>query len=178
LTLRCQITLGGFRRQYGFAKYKDLFTPRQLISLTTFSDLILEAREQVYIDARGAGHKDGEPLAKGDAGAVAYADAVATYLAFIVDRMSAYGSTQSTWLPKDSAIRSVFNRQAITMTWDFAEPNVFAKSSGDVSTCAKVIASCIEALHSKQGGMVEQTNAADGTLGLQEKVVFATDPPY
>ena len=30
--------------------YRDLFTPRQLVALTTFSDLVGEARERVLAD--------------------------------------------------------------------------------------------------------------------------------
>src|SRR5690606_8918921 len=39
---------------YGLIEFKDLFTPRQLTALTTFSDLVAEAREQVYADALDA----------------------------------------------------------------------------------------------------------------------------
>jgi putative DNA methylase len=37
---------------YGMPRFGDLFTPRQLVALTTFSDLVLEAREKVLADAR------------------------------------------------------------------------------------------------------------------------------
>ena len=48
---------------YGLKTYSDLFTPRQLIALTTFSDLVGEAAERVRRDARAAGLRDdGEPL--------------------------------------------------------------------------------------------------------------------
>jgi putative DNA methylase len=55
---------------YGLKTYGDLFTPRQLVALTTFSDLVQEARERVKRDAIAAGlHVDGEALARGGAGA-------------------------------------------------------------------------------------------------------------
>jgi hypothetical protein len=38
----------------GLKTYGDLFTPRQLVALTTFSDLVQEARERVKRDALGA----------------------------------------------------------------------------------------------------------------------------
>ncbi|MHB1560544.1 MAG: REP-associated tyrosine transposase, partial [Isosphaeraceae bacterium] len=45
----------GFRVQlYGMRTFGDLFTPRQLVALTTFSDLVGEAREKVLADALGA----------------------------------------------------------------------------------------------------------------------------
>ena len=41
----------------------DLFTHRQLVALTTFSDLVQEARERVKRDALAAGlPDDGNPL--------------------------------------------------------------------------------------------------------------------
>ena len=39
---------------YGLKTYGDLFTPRQLVVLTTFSDLVQQARERVRADALGA----------------------------------------------------------------------------------------------------------------------------
>ena len=69
------------RRIYGLTNFGDLFTPRQLVALTTFSDLVQEARERVKRDAIAAGlPDDGKALAEGGAGATAYADAVAVYL--------------------------------------------------------------------------------------------------
>ncbi len=46
----------GFRVQlYGMKAWADLFTPRQLVALTTFSDLVAEARQQIEKDAIAAG---------------------------------------------------------------------------------------------------------------------------
>ena len=70
----------GFRVQaYGMLKYSDLFSPRQLTALTTFSDLVGEARERVLQDALAGGMSEGERLEAGGAGAAAYADAAAAY---------------------------------------------------------------------------------------------------
>ena len=72
---------------YGMSSFADLFTDRQLVALTTFSDLVSEAREMVLTDALGAGmDADAPRLADGGTGAQAYADAVATYLGLGVDR--------------------------------------------------------------------------------------------
>ena len=65
----------------------DLFTPRQLVALTTFSDLVQEARERVKRDALAAGlPDDGKPLRDGGTGATAYADAVGVYLGVRVEQ--------------------------------------------------------------------------------------------
>ena len=74
---------------YGLNTPADLFTPRQLVALTTFSDLVQEARERVKQDALAAGMADdGLGLDAGGIGATAYADAVAVYLALAVSKLS------------------------------------------------------------------------------------------
>ena len=83
---------------YGMRTFADLFTPRQLVALTTFSDLVGEARDRVLRDAIGAElPDDGARLAEGGTGAPAYADAVATYLAFAVDKGADYWSSICSW---------------------------------------------------------------------------------
>jgi len=166
--------------EYGLDTFGKLFTARQLTVLANFSDLVGEARERTLTDARKSAFlpKDGRPLADGGGGAVAYADAVATYLAFVVDRMAMYGSTQATWLPKDNAIRSAFNRQVVPMTWDFVEANVLTKSSGAIDTCTGVVAACLDAVNPDSTGTVRFANAANGISAEAELPVVSTDPPY
>ena len=61
--------------------------PRQLVALTTFSDLVAEARARVKRDAIVAGLPgDSTPLRDGGTGAKAYAEAVGVYLAFAVSK--------------------------------------------------------------------------------------------
>jgi len=84
---------------YGLTTYGDLFTPRQLVALTTFSDLVQEAREKVKQDALTAGllgvasgatakKDDGRTLDAGGTSATAYADAVGVYLAFALSKQA------------------------------------------------------------------------------------------
>jgi len=83
---------------YGMPTWGDAFTPRQLVALTTFSDLVQEARERVQRDALAAGlPDDGKALEKIGAGATAYADAVGVYLAFAINKLADRGSTICGW---------------------------------------------------------------------------------
>ena len=83
---------------YGLKTYGDLFTSRQLVALTTFSDLVSEARAKILQDALAAGMPDdGKGLDDSGTGAMAYAEAVAVYLAFVVDKASDYWSTVCSW---------------------------------------------------------------------------------
>ncbi len=169
----------GFRvQEYGMTKWQDLFTQRQLLSLITFTDLITEVRNQALFDAVEAGlTDDGRGLDKGGVSATAYADSIAIYLACITDRMAYYGSSLTTWLTKDNALRDGMPRQALAMTWDFAECNPFGKSSGDVSTCAKVITNYLEVAEGCQSANVFQQDARV-IERLDKKILFSTDPPY
>jgi putative DNA methylase len=158
---------------YGLKTFASLFTPRQLVALTTFSDLVGEAREKVLADARAASLSDDPtPLHEGGIAAAAYADAVVTYLAFIVDRAANYGSSLSTWLPDDNAIRGTFGRQALPMTWDFCEGSYFGKSSADIKTITNTISDVIAYLRSETHCAVCQIDAPparegrDGAAGL------------
>ena len=109
---------------YGMPNWADLFTDRQLVALTTFSDLVSEARERIRLDAVAAGlPDDGVPLREGGTGATAYAEAVAVYLAFAVDKGANYWSTICAWHQTRYGIVSTFSRQALPMLWDYAEAN-------------------------------------------------------
>ena len=113
--------------EYGLATFGDLFTPRQLVALTTFSDLVSEAMERVRRDAVVAGlPDDGLPLRDGGTGATAYAEAVGVYLGLAMDKVADYWSSISTWHVSRKLIRNTFGRQAIPMTWDYAETNPFS----------------------------------------------------
>ena len=125
----------GFRvQQYGMVRWRDLFTPRQLVALTTFSDLVGEAKERIRHDAVAAGLPDDDrPLRDGGTGARAYAEAVAVYLGFALSKqLRTEGQPCGVGIPRRyTKIRNHqhFGRQAIPMSWDFAEGNPFSQSS-------------------------------------------------
>jgi putative DNA methylase len=165
---------------YGFDNYGDLFTPRQLVSLTTFADLVQEARERVKRDAIAAGlPDDNKPLRDGGIGPTAYAEAVCTLLSMAVSRLADYGSTIATWRPKDNAMRSTMPKQAIQMTWDFAEGSPFGRSSSGFRECVHVVSKVIDAaLGGGESGTAQQANARDERTARIRSPVVSTDPPY
>lgn len=165
---------------YGLATYGDLFTARQLVALTTLSDLLDEVRVRIRKDAVASGVPDHPtPLDDGGRGAVAYAEAVSVYLAFAIDRAADYCSSISTWRPKDNAMRSTLAKQAIPMSWDFAEGSPFGDSSSGFKACVDVIASVVQtSLGGPYAGHVSQANAASQSAGPPIPCVTSTDPPY
>lgn len=119
---------------YGLRTFGDLFTPRQLVALTTFSDLVAKARDRIRVDALAAGMpEDGRGLEAGGTGATAYADAVALELELCVSKETAFMCSQSRWRAGEGKTAPAFGRQAIPMVWDYAEINPFAGAGGDFS---------------------------------------------
>ncbi len=157
----------GFRVQlYGLRRHRDLFTPRQLMALTTFSHLINEVHKRVQTDARDD---------------VAYADAVATYLAFLVDKQADLANSLNRWEPVAQCPRQLFARQAIPMVWDFAEGNPLGASSGSwvvlLDNLMRSFRSSLFDFKRLRRGFAKQQDATDAINGMSHPVI-STDPPY
>lgn len=170
---------GGTCVPYGLKEWGDLFTSRQLVALTTFSDLVGEARERIRQDGLAAGlPDDSRGLEVGGTGSRAYADAVSVYLAFALSRAVDRGSTLCSWdnSPKMEALRNTFGRQALPMVWDFAEGNPFSDSSGNWTNNVEWGAKVIDKLPALAGGSSQQADAQNQEVS-REKVI-STDPPY
>lgn len=175
LSGKAQVNIG----LYGLKETADLFTNRQLTAMTTFSDLVQEAQQIAYADAVAAGMPDdGMGLADGGAGALAYGQAVGVYLAFLVDKMADYHSSICSWHSSGEKMRNVFGRQAIPMTWDYAEANPFCKSSGSLSNMLIWVYDVLKALPTSklENGSVRQFDAQsdNGMRGI----AISSDPPY
>lgn len=165
---------------YGMTTFGDLFTPRELLALTTFSDLVQEVRARVQADAISAGMADdGVGIEQGGSGAQAYADAVAVYLAFAIDRLADYGSSIATWKPSGEQVMQTYKRQALPMTWDFPESNFFAPKAICWDNAVKYSADNLLAASGGERpipGLASQQDAQ--TQELSRNKVVSTDPPY
>ena len=162
---------------FGMDHYEDLFTPRQLTALTTFSALVAEAQLKAEADAVAAGMADDHlPLRNGGHGARAYGEAVGVYLAFILDKMTDYHSSICSWNPPREGVRNTFGRQAIPMVWDYAEANPFSNSSGCFDNMLEWVKKCILEFPASQTAEVGQFDA-QRDCGLRD-IMVSTDPPY
>jgi len=170
----------GFRvGNYGMTKWSDLFTDRQLVALTTFSDLVREATQQARRDALAAGgpSDDATPLRDGGAGAGASAEVVGVYLAFAVDKLIARSTTICAWEAGYQKIQHTFGRQAIPMIWDFAEGNPFSESTGNFAALLYGVAEFPDALSTiAQAGKASVADASRQTISAGK--IVSTDPPY
>ena len=166
-----------FTPLYGLTHFKHLFTPRQLVALTTFSDLVGEAITKVKADAIAAGlPDDGESLEKLGAGATAYAQAVGVYLAFAIDKVADRNSSLCAWASLREHARNTFGRQALPMTWDFAESNPLSDSSGNFEGGIKSIHEALPSTAPDTLGFASQA-AAQSQASSRNKVI-SSDPPY
>ena len=156
---------------YGLTTFGDLFTDRQLVALTTFSDLVAEARELVRQDAVATGMPD-----DGEISAKTYADAVAVFLAFAISKLANIGSSIATWMSDRGAFRETFARQAIPMVWDYAEANPFADTGGSLGTILSKSKMAIGTFPTPAWGSAIQADAS--TQLLTDAKVVSTDPPY
>ena len=175
---------------YGLAKFGDLFTSRQLVALTTFSDLVQEAIAKAHIDALAAGMADDRSgMDVGGSEATAYAQGVGVYLALAISRFSDRNNALCTWdsgptgtksstggSARTASLRNLFSRQAIPMAWDFGEANPFSDSGGGFNSAFEWIEPAVRALSGQVAGYSAAADAQSQTVSVNK--VVSTDPPY
>ena len=178
----------GFRvGNYGMTKWSDIFSDRQLVALTTFTDLVQEAREQVEQDSLRASMPNrwadsvqtGRGLDAGGTGTQAYADAVTTYLALAVSKAADLASTICHWQPNPEHLKiaPTYARNALPMSWDYAEGNPFSESTGNFARPWELIGNVLSELRVSVPGIAKQSDATSpGTQAFFP--VYSTDPPY
>ncbi len=163
---------------YGLDEWWKLYTLRQLVALTTFADLLREVTALVRSHAQKANlPADETRLRDGGRGAQAYVDAVVTYLALGISRLTDMCNAFCMWESSRTQVRHLFTRQAIPMMWDFAENNVFNDAGGDFRTSLRSVTRVLERLPATTIGQAAQR---DARIRVQESIgaVISTDPPY
>jgi putative DNA methylase len=119
---------------------------------------------------------DAASLENSGSGANAYADAISIYMSFLVDQLANHSSTVCGWNHPNTQMRSVFSRQALPMTWDYAEVNVFSSSSGSFSNLLERQVKGFETLGLQRIGTAIQADAT--TQEISSSKVISSDPPY
>jgi putative DNA methylase len=154
-------------RGYGFTHWRELFTNRQIVTLTLYCDLINDVRNLIL--------KDGKSIQ--DRKIENYANAISTYLVFAIDKMLDTNTSFCSWQIDPPRLRSTFGRQALPMVWDYAESNTFGEVAGDYKLTVGSLCEVLDRFSSHGvAGIAEQI---DATSPHQEKTyIFSTDPPY
>jgi putative DNA methylase len=164
--------------QYGLAKFSDLFTVRQLLALTTLSDLVADVHTRVMKDALEAGRIEGDRLEEDGRDALAYADSVSTYLVFALSKLADWSSSICGWIPIIEGVTHTFSKQSIPMTWDYAEINPFSSSVGNFGSHVEWVARSVDMAPQPkrdQSGFVLQEDARVVDMA---GFLISTDPPY
>jgi putative DNA methylase len=162
---------------YGLSNFGSLFTQRQLVTLTTLSELIENTRNKIIGDI-SASETNRQIPTLDRSQPENYADAIVTYLSLAISRTADRGSTLCSWdsSPKMEALRNTFGRQALPMVWDFAEGNPFSESSGNWTNNVEWVSKSVEHLAAQGHGSVSQEDAQRQHISRDKFI--STDPPY
>ena len=157
----------GFRVQkYGLVRHRDLFTNRQLVALSCLADAIAAIRDEV-LTASG-----------GDKG---YADLIQAFLALSLSRVAQTNNTLVRWFVRTSGTSKgtpAFDRQIVSMVWEFSEGNILGSSVGSWRAAVRNPITALKCLPTTgESGRAVQADAADNDLGITNAVI-STDPPY
>lgn len=163
---------------YGLENFEDLFSSRQLLTLTTLCDLLPKLQIQIEEDSVAAGRQnDHISINDGGTGARAYSEAIITFLAFAIDKATDAWSSLVGWRTSVESTRNTFSLQALPMVWAYAEANPFSTSCGNWSdACIESIVKFVSSLRRSKRGIAIQ-NDAQSDCGLRN-VLVSTDPPY
>ena len=151
---------------YGMPTWGDAFNTRQKLALITFADKVRQAH--------------GRMMAAGTA--PDFAEAVMTYLAVAVDRVAIYQTTFGYWHNTRELVNPGMGRQAIVMTWDYAEGNAFSGNGNWVSAIgwiSKVVEHC-SGIPNPKSRIPTVAQSAAAQLAYPDAYFDAvlTDPPY
>lgn len=164
-------------KPYGMDNFGKLFTPRQLVALSTLSDLVGEARQRVRSDCLALeSHNDMVSLAEDGAGLAAYADAVSVYLGLAVSKMADAQTSLCRWKPSMDQSIATFGRQAFPMVWDFSEANALGGMAGDFFVSLSNMMRVLDRLGVGANGIALQADAQKQAISSRKLV--STDPPY
>lgn len=153
-------TLGFRVQRYGMVRWRDLFTPRQLLTITTLVRLVRETMPE-----------DRTPSGLGVA--------VRSCLALAVDRLCDYQNTGCSWNPSGSALPHLFTRQALPIIWDYGEANPLASSSGSWAGAVEHVVRGLRNAHvDTHGADVGMASASHHPLPTDCAHILITDPPY
>ena len=156
-------TLGFRVPLYGFTKWSDLFTSRQLLVLMTF----VKWTRAAHVEMKRRGYT------------ADWTEAVQTYLGILVDRLADYGSTICTWNISGEAIRNTFARFALPITWDFAELDRFSGSTGGYLAHVGSVTRLLENISTIKSSVIPRINQQSSRTQInQTSDAIITDPPY
>jgi adenine-specific DNA methylase len=151
-------------RRYGFFRWRDIYTARQLCALGTF----LTHTRAVLAATRSEGYP------------VDWCEAISAYLALVVDRIADRGSTICHWDVGPETVANTFTGYRFPMSWDFAETGVVGERTGSYTGQLEWVALYTEhaTLAITQTPTPRIVNGSATTVLDKDCDVIITDPPY
>jgi len=143
--------------RYGVKNFTDLFTARQCVAIATIA---------AEINKRLANAQDSNSVLLG----------AILALGRCIDQTSA----QVRWISNIEAIASSFPRQALQMTWDFAESVPHGDESANYGAAIEWVAKVID-MQGRAVSRTAQTSQSDArrcSLPDESVDIYFTDPPY
>ena len=162
---------------YGIRHWYEMFSPRQLLSLLTYLEVLNDVREEIRKEL---------PEER--------TTAVETYLAFAIDKCCDRNCYASRWIPQREVMGSRFERHDFSFKWSYGEMTLPGdgfpwgldqiadayQGIGELAEPAQLVAfnqnpdiSPIDRLQIWQGSAAELTDVLSDSVQL-----IAVDPPY
>ena len=147
---------------YGLHTFGDLFTPRQLLALTTLIRLTRQVGEQLAIEDNSS-----------------TAEPILALLTLCIGKQADMSNSLCAWEAFAECPRHLFGRQTIGMVWDYGEGNFLSQSSGGWSLQPNQMAFSLEKIgYDWKTGQINQATADSHPLPNDTAQCFFTDPPY
>jgi adenine-specific DNA methylase len=148
---------------FGLDKWAKLFTSRQLLSLGTLASV---CRRLPALLAQRGYSKD-------------WVEALAAYVALVLDKTADYGSALCTWHNSGEKIGHTFARFALPIVWDIAELAVVSDVGGAWIAQLEWVGRCTEHCLAAAGmGQAYPLNQSATAAEPNKFDVIVTDPPY
>ncbi len=169
-----------FRTQlYGMKTWASLFTPRQMLALTTLHDVAKSMQSTIERDAIASGlPQGGIGIANGGDGSLAYAQLIRTYIHLTASNLADWSCNVIGWFPDIPAMGHLFSRQAVVMNWNFAEGSLFGKGGANFLQKIQRTVEVIERTPALNTGTARQADATRLVWAARAKPLVVTDPPY
>lgn len=148
---------------YGIRTFRQMFTPRQRLTLLTMAREIHRAHDAMLAE--------GMPSER--------AKAVATYLGLWLSRLTDRFNSLSRWENSSEKIQGLTSMKRFAMMWDFPEVNIFGGASGDAwGNLAYITAAIRQEGIYRLPAHCQRGSATD--LPFEDSFFDAviTDPPY
>jgi putative DNA methylase len=151
-------------RLYGLTRWRDLFTPRQLLALG-----VLVKHVRTVISAMKEQEYSSE-----------WIEAVNAYLALSIDRFLDFCNSGVQWKLDATTINHYFVRFALSFVWDFAEGNTIGDAAGSYELCYERICTALDTF--VDWGLNAPTPKAINASAISHQSdgfdAIITDPPY